>query len=176
MVLICGAVGLFVAERRPRSNPPVRPPAVAGLDGNAPARVEIPAISVTAAVEPLGLKPDGHVQVPGAFDRIGWYAGGPPPGEPGPAVLLGHVDSYTGPAVFYDLPRLRPGDEVVVTRVDGAVVRFRIDRLAEYRKSRFPTGVVYGRSSDSALRLVTCAGARHGRYLDNLVVFATREA
>ena len=138
----------------------------------APVRVEIPAIGVSAPVDALGLRPDGRVQVPGSPWRVGWYAGGSVPGEPGPAVLLGHVDSRTGPAVFYRLRRLRHGSDIVVRRDDGPLVRYVVTGTRRYAKKAFPTETVYGRSPDSTLRLVTCGGPYDGDYHDNVVVFA----
>ena len=134
--------------------------------------VDIPAIGVSAAVEPLGLFPSGHVEVPTSYERVGWYEGSHVPGAPGPSVLLGHIDSHTGPAVFYRLSKLRPGDEVVVGRADAAIARFVVDRVAQFRKTAFPTAAVYGHTVAPTLRLITCAGPYHGHYRDNLVVFA----
>ena len=138
----------------------------------APVHVEIPAIGVSAAVEPLGLFPSGHVEVPTSYERVGWYEGSHVPGAPGPSVLLGHIDSHTGPAVFYRLSKVRPGDEVVVGRADAAIARFVVDRVAQFRKTAFPTAAVYGPTAAPTLRLITCAGPYHGHYRDNLVVFA----
>ena len=138
----------------------------------APVHVDIPAIGVSAAIEPLGLFPSGHVEVPTSFDRVGWYEGSHVPGAPGPSVLLGHIDSHTGPAVFYRLSKLRPGDEIVVGRADAAIARFLVDRVAQFRKTAFPTAAVYGPTAAPTLRLITCAGPYHGHYRDNLVVFA----
>ena len=148
---------------------PLRAPAaIAG----APAHVDIPAIGVSADVETLGLRPSGAVEVPSSYDRVGWYAGSEIPGGPGPTVVLGHIDSHTRPAVFFRLSKLRAGDEVVVERADSAVVRFVVDRIGQFRKSRFPTAAVYGPTPAPTLRLLTCAGPFHGHYRDNLVVFA----
>src|SRR5437773_3890763 len=138
----------------------------------APVHVEIPVIGVSATVEPLGLFPSGHVAVPTSYDRVGWYEGSHVPGAPGPSVLLGHIDSHTGPAVFYRLSKLRPGDEIVVGRADAAIARFLVDRVAQFRKTAFPTAAVYGPTTAPTLRLITCAGPHHGHYRDNLVVFA----
>src|SRR5207253_588122 len=110
----------------------------------APVQVAIPAIGVVATVDPLGLRADGHVEVPADYDHVGWYAGSAVPGAAGPTVLLGHIDTHTGPAVFYRLGRLQPGDKVVVDRADDAVARFVVDRVIQFRKSQFPTADVYG--------------------------------
>jgi len=145
--------------------------ATAAIAG-APAHVDIPAIGVSADVQDLGLRPSGAVEVPSSYDRVGWYSGSAIPGAPGPTVLLGHIDSHTGPAVFFRLSELRAGDQVVVERSDSAVVRFIVDRIGQFRKSHFPTAEVYGPTPTPALRLLTCAGPFHGHYRDNLVVFA----
>jgi len=140
-----------------------------------PVRVEIPAIGVSSALVPLGLDPDGQMQVPADFARAGWYTGGPQPGQLGPAVIAGHVDSRTGPAVFYRLRELRAGDRVRVVRADRRVVEFVVESLASYPKRALPGAQVWGATTAPALRLVTCAGVfdRSSRsYRDNLVVSA----
>jgi sortase (surface protein transpeptidase) len=144
---------------------------------SAPARLEIPAIGVSSPLVRLGLNPDGTMQVPGDFQVAGWFTGGPQPGQLGPAVIAGHVDSRTGPAVFHRLRDLRPGDQVEVVRADRRVVRFRVDSLARYPKQALPDDEVYGATTAPVLRLITCAGTfdRDRRsYRDNLVVSATR--
>jgi LPXTG-site transpeptidase (sortase) family protein len=140
-----------------------------------PARIRIPAIGVSAPVVRLGLKPDGTLEVPSDFDDTGWYTGGPAPGETGPAVIAGHIDSHRGPAVFYRLRELRRGDQVSVERADGSSVRFTVDGIAQYPKRAFPTEAVFGPSPDPILRLITCGGSfdRSQRsYRDNVVVTA----
>jgi sortase (surface protein transpeptidase) len=146
---------------------------------SAPVRLEIPAIGVRSSLVRLGLNADGTMQVPGDFQVAGWFTGAPQPGQLGPAVIAGHVDSTTGPAVFYRLRDLRPGDEVWVVRADHRVVRFRVDALASYPKQALPDNAVYGATTAPALRLITCAGSfdrSRGSYRDNLVVSATRVA
>jgi hypothetical protein len=149
------------------------------LPPSPPVRLEIPAIGVSSPLVRLGLNPDGTMQVPGDFQVAGWFTGGPQPGQLGPAVIAGHVDSRTGPAVFYRLRDLRPGDQVRVVRADRLVVRFQVESLARYPKRSLPDEAVYGATTAPALRLITCAGsfdrARHS-YRDNLVVSAVRVA
>jgi sortase (surface protein transpeptidase) len=144
-----------------------------------PVRVEIPAIGVSSPLVRLGLNRDGTMQVPGDFQVAGWFTGGPQPGQLGPAVIAGHVDSRTGPAVFYRLRDLRPGDQIRVVRADHRVVRFQVESLASYPKQALPDEAVYGATTAPALRLITCAGtfdrSRHS-YRDNLVVSAVRVA
>ena len=106
----------------------------------------------------------------------GWYDRSPPPGATGPAVIAGHIDSVRGPAVFYRLSLLRPGDRVYVRRADGSVAVFGVTRVGLYLKDHFPTAEVYGSVPGPELRLITCGGtfdwARHS-YLSNVVVYAT---
>jgi hypothetical protein len=123
----------------------------------------------------LGRERDGGMQVPVDFARAGWFAEGPSPGQVGPAVIAGHVDSKTGPAVFFRLRELRPGDTVQVERADGARLRFVVGRARSFPKATFPTAEVFGPAPWAALRLVTCGGdfdRARGSYRDNLVVFA----
>jgi Sortase domain len=140
-----------------------------------PMRLEIPAIGVGTPLLRLGLDADGAMQVPGDFARAGWFAEGPAPGQVGPSVIAGHVDSRTGPAVFYRLRDLRPGDPVLVERADGSRLRFLVERSGSYPKAAFPTRDVFGPVPVAALRLITCGGEfdrARGSYRENLVVFA----
>jgi hypothetical protein len=140
-----------------------------------PVRVTIASIGVHSALQPLGLLKDGSLQPPTKWGEAGWYAKGVVPGQVGPAVIAGHVDSTAGPAVFYRLREMRPGARVVVADRAGRSLTFLVDHINVYRKSRFPTSVVYGPTPDAQLRLVTCTGdfdaAKHS-YVDNLVVSA----
>jgi sortase (surface protein transpeptidase) len=145
------------------------------LPPSPPVRLEIPAIGVSSALVRLGLDPDGSMQVPGDFQLAGWFTGGPQPGQLGPAVIAGHVDSRTGPAVFHRLRELRPGDQIRVVRADRLVVGFQVESLASYPKQSLPGDEVYGPTTAPSLRLITCAGTfdrARGSYRDNLVVSA----
>jgi sortase family protein/uncharacterized protein DUF4397 len=140
-----------------------------------PVRVEIPAIGVSSRLVRLGLNPDGTMEVPRDYGLAGWFTGGATPGRDGPAVAAGHVDSRSGPAVFYRLRELRPGDTVGVLRADGGRVAFQVTGVARYAKRGFPTDAVFGPVTGPVLRLVTCGGAfdrSSRRYLDNVVVSA----
>jgi hypothetical protein len=145
-----------------------------------PVRLEIARIGVDTALQRLGQDPGGAVEVPTGPRQwldAGWYAGegGTRPGDPGSAVILGHVDSRRGPAVFYRLRELRAGDPVVVVRADGSRVRFVVERVERYPKRRFPTEDVYYPTLTPKLRLVTCGGTfdpAAGHYRDNVIVFA----
>lgn len=142
-----------------------------------PVRLRIPAIGVDApALVPLGLGADHQLEAPARFEDVGWYAAGPVPGDPGPAVIAAHVDSRSGPAPFFRLRDLRDGDEVFVARSDGRETRFVVDTVQRYPKNAFPTGAVYGPAPGSALRLITCGGsfdAAKRSYRDNIVVYAS---
>ena len=142
-----------------------------------PRRIAIPAIGVSARVVGLGLNVDRTMQTPRDFAQTGWYRPGPEPGERGAAVIVGHVDSRRGPAVFYRLRELRRGDLIRIVRAGGSVVRFRVEGLERWRKAEFPTRRVFRRTRVSTLRLVTCSGpfdAASGHYLDNTIVYAVR--
>jgi hypothetical protein len=139
-----------------------------------PLLLSIPALKLTVPLSELGLNPDHTVQVPASFTEPGWYRLGPSPGQLGSSVILGHVDSYLGPGVFYELRTLRPGDHVSVTLADGVTAHFVVQQVAMYAKTRFPTEKVYGSHGDSALQLVTCGGvfdSQTGHYLSNIVVY-----
>lgn len=147
------------------------------LHPSPPVALSIPSIGVrTRGIVDLHLDSRGELEAPADFDRAGWYADGPTPGEFGPSVIGAHVDSKAGPAVFYRLGSLQKGATVVVTRKDGSTARFVVDKVARYAKKDFPTAVVYGDTRGRAeLRLITCGGAfdqSTGHYVDNIVAFA----
>ncbi|MGY1813554.1 class F sortase [Blastococcus sp. SYSU D00820] len=173
------AAGAPAADPAPAESRPGAPADPGGAAVPAPVSVSVPAIDVTSELMELGLNGDGTVQVPplGPDDQAGWYEPGPAPGAVGPAVLLGHVDSAAyGPGVFYDLGALAPGDQVEVTRTDGSVAVFAVDRVERHPKDDFPTIAVYGNTPDPQLRLITCGGdfdPAAGSYEDNVVVFAS---
>jgi sortase (surface protein transpeptidase) len=141
----------------------------------APVRVRVPAIGVDSELLRLGTDASGVLVPPADFARAGWFAGGAVPGDVGPAVVAGHVDSVDGPAVFSRLRDLVPGDEVLVDRADGTTVRFAVTGVGRYPKDDFPTEGVYGPTPRAELRLVTCGGdfdRSRRSYEDNVVVFA----
>ncbi|MEV3921505.1 class F sortase [Actinomadura coerulea] len=189
--LTAAGLALVVLGLRGPAGPP-SPPAWAAttravdrhgpvLDRSLPVRVSIPSIGVRAPLARLGLGAGGEVQVPPA-DRpgeAGWYEAGPTPGERGAAVVLGHVDSAKGAAVFYDLGRLRPGHRIEVSRADGRVAVFTVESVERVPKGRFPAGRVYGPLGHPGLRLVTCGGAfdrAERSYRDNVIVYAAETA
>jgi len=152
-----------------------RPAQPKEVERSAPVRLSIPSIGVRTNVVRLGLNPDGTLQVPTDFSVAGWYMPGPTPGQRGSAVIVGHVDSKRGPAVFYRLGEVAPGSLVRIALADHAEVVFRVYAVREYAKTSFPTSLVYGAAAAPELRLVTCGGpfdSRTGHYLDNVVVFA----
>jgi sortase family protein len=140
-----------------------------------PVRLRIRSLHVDGTVQKLGRQPDGEIEVPQRTDVAGWYEYGPRPGRPGPAVILGHVDSQSGPGIFIDLSTVRPGALIGVDRADGSTVTFRVSKVSRVPKTVFPTDLVYAPSLDPTLRLVTCGGSfdrTRGSYRDNVIVFA----
>lgn len=161
------------ASRAPRAKPPAD---VKGqpLARSSPVRLQIASIGVDTTLMDLGLRADGTLQVPAKGFPAGWFTGGPTPGQLGPAVIAGHVD-MNGPGVFYNLHKMQPGELVIITRADGSKPVFRVTRVAEYLKDKFPTKLVYGNLANVGLRLITCGGtfnSNTGHYEDNIVVFA----
>ena len=162
---------------------PREPPDVAGFHSvrtydqpAPPVRLQIPAIAVSTPLVRLGRLPDGSLEVPKDWGTAGWYDGGPRPGQPGPAVILGHVDSRTGPAVFYRLRDLRPRDIIRVGLSDGRILVFGVQQVERYPKNEFPTEAVYFPTLNRELRLITCGGEfdyASRSYRDNIVVYAT---
>lgn len=151
--------------------------AVAAIDAEAPPprRVVVERLGIDAALINLRVQRDGSLEVPEAFDVAGWHRSGTAPGDVGPAVLVGHVDSYEGPAVFFRLRELQPGDRVAVTRADGSQVAFEVYGSETVAKDAFPTDRVYGPTDKPELRLLTCGGEFDrdaNSYNDNVVVYA----
>lgn len=160
----------------PPPAPTARP--TSGMKASEPARLEIPAIGLTTAITPVGLRADGTLQVPPvrAGAPAGWYRHSVTPGEAGASVIIGHVDTAReGPAVFFRLRELTVGEVLSVRRDDGTVARFEVYRVAVHPKNAFPSAEVYGPVDRAELRLITCGGTfDRGRrsYRDNVVVFA----
>jgi hypothetical protein len=145
-----------------------------GID---PERIVIPAIGVDADVIDLGLQDDGSMEVPTDFSQAGWFDRGPRPGRVGPAVIAGHVDDRSGPAVFFRLRELAPGDRIEVHGEDGEVVVFEVRETEQHAKDDFPTEKVYSGTPGPELRLITCGGAFDQdvrSYRDNVIVYAER--
>jgi len=148
------------------------------LPRSVPVSVDIPAIGVSSRLLHLGVGADGMIQVPSLpaqANRAAWYKYSATPGQIGASVIEGHLDSLQGPAVFFRLGALRPGDVVDVALADGVTAVFRVTGVREYRKSNFPAKSIYGATDYAALRLITCGGAfdyATGHYLSSTVVFA----
>ena len=137
--------------------------------------LSIPSIGVRAPIVRVGLRADGAMQTPDP-GQVGWYKLGPQPGDPGPAVLVGHLHTRSGPDVFYRLGQLRPGDEILVGRPDGTTSRFRVGRLEQHPKTALPTNRIWTKANRPLLRLITCAGSidhATGHYRDNLILYAS---
>lgn len=151
-------------------------PAESLFERSAPTRLIVPKINLdTTFVPPLGLNPDQTVSVPDSYEEVGWYKHGATPGEIGASVILGHVDSYEGPAVFFSLGQLDKGDEVHVERADGTTATFVVTDMERVSQDNFPTQKVYGKVNHAGLRLVTCTGIYDRgklRYTHNLIVYA----
>jgi hypothetical protein len=145
-----------------------------GMARSRPLHLLIPAIGLSSRLSVLGLNTNGTVSVPTDFDEPGWYEYGASPGEVGTAVILGHIDSYLGPAVFFKLHELVVGDEVIVRLADDKSARFVVIGMATYLKAKFPAELVYGQRSYSGLQLITCGGTfdySTRSYLSNVVIY-----
>ncbi len=140
-----------------------------------PVRLSIGQLGISTAVGTLGLQANGQVMVPRSVHTVGWYRDGPTPGEVGSSVILGHVDSYLGPGIFFELKTLREGAIISVLLADGVTTRFAVTRVVEYSKGSFPDRLVYGPRGTRSLNLVTCGGVfdhATGHYESNIVVFS----
>lgn len=141
----------------------------------APLVVEVPRLGIRSRLVDLHRTPAGTLEVPRDPQRAGWYVGSAHPGDAGPTVIAGHVDSYRGPGVFFRLRELHRGDRVVVRRSDGSAMRFVVESVLVVPKRSFPTALVYASHGRPALRLITCGGGfdrASGHYRDNVVVLA----
>jgi hypothetical protein len=186
LLIVVGAAAVGVAITA-QQHAPQPSPSAAGTLGEAgpslrrslPVSVDIPAIGVHSALLHLGVNSDGTIQVPSLFGRAdlaAWYKYSVTPGQIGASVIEGHVDSHQGPAVFYRLGALRPGNRVDVKLADGITAVFRVTGVRDYAKSHFPAKTIYGASRYATLHLITCGGAFDydtGHYLSSTVVFAS---
>jgi len=192
LVTALGACGLAVATARPgRPGLAVGKPAlvpvprgkrapvpVAATDDQAarPVSLTVPDIGVRSRLIHLGLTKSGALQVPPTTSVAGWYTGSPRPGDIGSSIIIGHIDSFKGPGIFYHLRQLRPGERVYIRQADGKLAVFRVTAVRMYLKAKFPTAAVYGPTPNAQLRLITCGGAfdqTTHHYLSNVVAFAT---
>lgn len=157
------------------SSSPSRAPAAREEALAPPRSVEIPALGLSEQLVDLGLTAGGALEVPADPARVGWFSGGGRPGGSGPTVVVGHVDSETGPAVFAGLRELGPGDEVVLTAADGRATTYAVREAVDVPQQPFPTEQVFGATADDVLRLITCTGPYDdaaGRYTENRIVTA----
>jgi hypothetical protein len=192
VLLIAGgaaAVGVAVSAQEHAPQPAAAAAGAAGpsagrargpsLQRSLPVSVDIPAIGVNSRLLRLGVNSDGTIQVPSPYTRPGeaaWYKYSATPGQIGASVIEGHLDGYRGPAVFFRLGALRPGDTIYVTLADGVTAVFRVTGVRQYLKSSFPAKTIYGATGYAALHLITCGGAfdyATGHYLSSTVVFAS---
>jgi len=190
LLIVAGAaaVGVAVAAQAHAPQPSLEAAGSTGPFGRVygpslrrslPASVDIPAIGVHSKLLRLGVNPNGTIRVPSVHTQAGeagWYKYSATPGQIGTSVIVGHVDSDRGPAVFFRLGALHPGNRVDVTLADGITAVFRVTGVRQYAKSRFPAKTIYGAASYAALRLITCGGAFDyptGNYLSATVVFAS---
>jgi hypothetical protein len=190
-LLVTVGLSSWFSPKPTTATPPPRPvpasasapatpgPSVSALPRSTPQRLDVPAIDIHTDLMRLGLNADRTVQTPPLTKGApaGWYENSPTPGQVGPAIILGHVDTAKyGPAVFYKLGKLKPGDQIKVTRADSSVAVFKVDEVALYSKQKFPTKKVYGDINHPGLRLITCGGtfdfSAHS-YEDNTVIFAS---
>lgn len=141
----------------------------------APVAIAIPSIEVATDLVTLDVDPTGALETPDDYSKAGWWAAGPAPGADGAAVVVGHLDSHRGPAAFFRVPNLEPGDGIEVRRADGSTATFVVDAVRQYSKDSLPARHIYGPTPAPELRLITCGG-RFDRatrsYDDNIVVFA----
>jgi Sortase domain len=190
LLILAGAAAVLVAiaaqVHAPRPSPvaagilgPFGGQAHRPLQRSAPVAVDIPAIGVHSKLLHLGVGSDGTIQVPSLNTRAGeaaWYKYSATPGQTGTSVIEGHVDTYLGPAVFFRLGALRPGDSIDVRLADGITAVFRVTGVRQYLKSRFPAKTIYGATGFAALHLITCGGVfdyTTRSYLSSTVVFAS---
>lgn len=161
--------GPFLAEAKFFS--PVTPLA----DGIVPQRISIPSIKLDALVEQVGVLENGQMDVPKIFDRVGILSPWTRPGMMGNAVIAGHFDHYTGPAVFYHIRKLKPGDQIIVTDLQNKKLTFRVKKVESYAASEAPIDSIFGDSQQARLNLITCAGAFNRKtqeHAKRLVVFS----
>ncbi len=192
LLLVAGgaaAIGFAVSAQQHAPQPALAAAGITGLSGGSargpslqrslPVSVDIPAIGVSSKLLRLGVNSDGTIKVPPlptSADEAAWFKYSATPGQIGASVIEGHLDSYHGPAVFFRLGALRPGDSIDVRLADGLIAVFRITGVRQYLKSSFPAKTIYGANRHAALYLITCGGAfdqASGHYLSSTVVFAS---
>jgi sortase (surface protein transpeptidase) len=178
LVAGCGAAGGSQPVSGPiTSEEPANHVAAEPAEIAEPVEIDIPKIGAQSTLVGLNLNDDDTVEVPPvtAPMQAGWFTGGPKPGEPGPAVILGHVNGNGHPGIFANLHELKSGDEIIISKTDGSKGRFVVNKVEQIAKNQFPTEAVYGDTSGPELRLITCGGTfdKAARsYRDNVIVYA----
>jgi hypothetical protein len=143
----------------------------------APSSLVIPDLNLKAPFEPLGLNLSGSIEVPKNNWGVGWFVYGAEPGEIGPFVVVGHLDSSQGDAVFAHLNKIKPGNKIMVQNADDSLVTYSVTYVAEFSQNNFPTQAVYGPLPYAGIRLITCSGTwdkKAGHYTNNLIVFGSK--
>ena len=181
-VVLSGSQSTAQGDHGRGTVPPVGAPAVDSFKSirtyeafPVPVRLRVPTARIDTPLERLRRNADGTIQTPDGPTIAGWYEEGPRPGQPGPAVILGHVDSTEGPGVFFYLAELTPGAAIYVDGADGRTITFRVTAVSRVPKTDFPTDLVYSPTLQPSLRLVTCGGSfdyRTRQYRDNVIAYA----
>lgn len=182
-VAACGLLGVHDLQGAARAADlsadlgagPVVAVAAVARTSSPPVALEVPDLGLDTRLTGTRTGRDGTLQVPADASRAAWYVDGPAPGDLGPAVLVGHLDSREGPGVFQGLTGLDPGDRLSVRRADGTDAEFAVTEVRTYAKREFPTERIYAGDGRASLRIITCGGAydaETGRYRSNTVVFA----
>ncbi len=172
-------VGCGTPNPAPAPAPPAaQAPASTQAPRSLPAWIDIPSIGARSSLIQLGLNPDRTIEIPPVSQpkQAGWYKYSPPPGQIGPAVVLGHIDGEHQEGIFWRLHDVKAGEKVTVGMQDGSTLTFVVTRVDQIAKNDFPTSAVYGNTADPELRLITCGGAFDAathNYLDNIIVYAT---
>ncbi|GIH69602.1 class F sortase [Sphaerimonospora thailandensis] len=173
-----GGPGNPLTQADPTAPPPLPSlPAAPPMQPSSPKRLIIPKLGVNAPIRSVGTDKSGAIETPpiNNHNLVGWYRGGPTPGEVGPAIMLGHKDTRTRGAVFSRLHEMQYGDQIEVVRMDGTIAVFTVGGIEQAAKQTFPTSRVYGDAKNAELRLITCGGTYShatGHYVDNVIVYA----
>jgi LPXTG-site transpeptidase (sortase) family protein len=176
-----GGLDVPLTAAAPTAPPPlpvVQPPEPLKSVGVKPNRIAISKIGLLAPLMALGVDAKKEIQTPPLSkpNQAGWYKNGPIPGQQGPSVVLGHVNTRSGAAVFSRLKEIKRGDKIKVSRSDGNIVEFTVDGVEQVSKTAFPAKRVYGNTGEATLRLITCGGVYNSKthhYTDNIIVYAT---
>lgn len=161
------------ADEKTENSTAIEPVSVKS-EGVTPSSIAIPALDINASIEEVGLTEDREMDVPEDGDIVGWFHQGAKPGAQGNAVLAGHVDDLSGPAIFYDLHKLEAGDEIIIESADEETLTFEVTEMEVYPYDDAPVSELFGPSSSKNLNLITCTGEfddEVGTHNERLVVF-----